>query len=49
MTSLQAAVGAATENGVTYGTLLNEGGWELMFSPVRQAGQLPALIHAFPY
>jgi RHS repeat-associated protein len=49
LTSLQTAVGAATSNGVNYGTLLNEGGWQLMFAPARQAGQLPVLIHAFPY
>ncbi len=49
LTSLQFAVGVATENGVTYGTLINEGDWELIFSPAREAGQLPALIHAYPY
>jgi RHS repeat-associated protein len=48
LTSLQAAVGAATSNGVTYGTIINEGGWQLMFSPAREADQLPALIHALP-
>jgi len=48
LTSLQAAVGEATSNGITYGTMQNVGGWELMFSPARQAGQLPALIHALP-
>jgi RHS repeat-associated protein len=49
LTSLQAAVGSATSNGLSYGTLINEGGWELIFAPAREAGQLPALIHAFPY
>jgi RHS repeat-associated protein len=48
MTSLQSAVNAATANGVTYGKLLNVGGWELKFGAPQQAGQLPALIHALP-
>lgn len=48
LTSLQAAVGAATSDGVSYGVLLNEGGWALKFVPGRQADQLPALIHAIP-
>jgi RHS repeat-associated protein len=48
LTSLQAAVAAATTNGVAYDTLLNEAGWELIFQPARQAGDLPALIHALP-
>jgi RHS repeat-associated protein len=49
LSSLQAAVGAATSNGVTYGQLITEGGWELVFSPARSPGLLPALIHALPY
>ncbi|WP_404649011.1 hypothetical protein, partial [Dyella flagellata] len=48
LSSLQAAVGDATANGVSYGTLINQGDWELIFSPPRQSGQLPALIHALP-
>jgi RHS repeat-associated protein len=46
MRSLQAAVNAATANGVQYGKLLNIGGWELKFGAPQQAGQLPVLIHA---
>jgi hypothetical protein len=46
LTSLQAAVEQATAKGIQYGKLLNVGGWELKFAPPRQAGQLPALIHA---
>jgi hypothetical protein len=49
LNSLQAAIGQATSNGVSYGTLIRQGGWELMFSPARQAGQLPVLKHALPY
>ncbi len=46
--SLQGAVNTATQNGVPYNQLVNVGGWELKFAPPRQAGQLPALIHAVP-
>ncbi|AYD05279.1 RHS repeat-associated core domain-containing protein [Neorhizobium sp. NCHU2750] len=49
LTKLRAAVGSATQGGVPYGGLVNAGGWELLFSPARQAGQLPALIHAASY
>ena len=48
LTSLQAAVNAATANGVQYGKLLNVGGWELKFGAPLKPGQLPALIHALP-
>ena len=48
LTSLQEAVGVATQNGITYDTLMNVGGWELKFSPGRAADQLPALFHAQP-
>jgi filamentous hemagglutinin len=48
LTSLQEAVGVATQNGITYDTLMNVGGWELKFSPGRAADQLPALFHALP-
>jgi filamentous hemagglutinin len=48
LTSLQAAVNTATQNGVPYNQILNVGGWELKFAPPRQAGQLPSLIHALP-
>jgi filamentous hemagglutinin len=46
--SLQAAVDGATAGGVPYGELVNAGGWELKFAAPREAGQLPALIHALP-
>jgi hypothetical protein len=46
LSSLQAAVSTVTSNGLNYGTKLYEGGWELMFSPPRQPGQLPVLYHA---
>ncbi|WP_367305222.1 hypothetical protein [Burkholderia multivorans] len=36
----------ATQGGVPYNQLIKVGGWELKFSPPRQPGQLPALIHA---
>lgn len=48
LTSLQAAVNTATQNGVPYNQLMNVGGWELKFAPPRQPGQLPSLIHALP-
>ena len=48
LTSLQEAVGVATQNGITYDTLMNVGGWELKFSPGRAADQLPALFYAQP-
>jgi filamentous hemagglutinin len=46
LTSLKIAVARATSNGVPYGTVVNESGWELIFSPGRQPDRLPALIHA---
>ena len=46
--SLQAAVEAATANGMTYNRLMTVGGWELKFAAPRAEGQLPALIHALP-
>jgi filamentous hemagglutinin len=46
--SLHAAVSESIKNGITYDKLLEIGGWELRFSPAREAGQLPALIHALP-
>ncbi|MDG4832662.1 polymorphic toxin-type HINT domain-containing protein [Solwaraspora sp. WMMD1047] len=44
--SLQAAVGKAGRGGLAYDKLLNVGGWELKFGAPRQAGMLPALVHA---
>lgn len=46
--SLQAAVSSVTSQGIEYGKLIKVGGWELKFAAPRQAGQLPALIHAQP-
>lgn len=46
--SLQAAIGAASREGVVYNQMMRVGGWELIFAAPRQAGQLPALIHALP-
>ena len=48
LSSLQAAVNAATQSGIPYNQMINVGGWELKFAPPRQAGQLPSLIHALP-
>ncbi|WP_220454550.1 hypothetical protein, partial [Ralstonia solanacearum] len=48
LASLQGAVNTATQQGVPYNQLINVGGWELKFTPPRQSGQLPALIHALP-
>jgi len=46
LTSLQAAVDSASKGGVPYGKVINVEGWELIFSPPRASGGLPALIHA---
>lgn len=46
LTSLQAAVGMATQRGVQYGTMILEGGWEMMFNPARIDGDLDVLYHA---
>jgi hypothetical protein len=46
LSSLRSAVAAAGRDGLIYGRIINIGGWELMFGAARQAGQLPALIHA---
>ena len=48
LASLQAAVNTATKSGVPYDKVINVGGWELKFSPARDAGGYPALIHALP-
>lgn len=48
LASLQAAVNTATKSGVSYDKVINVGGWELKFSPARDAGGYPALIHALP-
>jgi RHS repeat-associated protein len=46
LTSLQAAVNAAAQQGIQYNALMHVAGWELRFAAPRQAGQLPAIIHA---
>jgi hypothetical protein len=48
LSSLQAAVTAASKQGIVYGQAVRIGGWELTFAAPRQAGQLPSLIHALP-
>ena len=48
LSSLQAAVRSATANGIPYDGMVKVGGWELVFRPAREAGQLPALVHALP-
>ena len=48
LSSLQAAVAAATKEGVVLDKIIRVAGWELKFAAPRQAGQLPALIHALP-
>lgn len=46
LSSLQAAVDSATKGGVPYGKVINVEGWELVFSPPRESGGLPAFIRA---
>ena len=46
LTSLHSAVTTATAKGVPYQRIVVQDGWELIFSPPRQAGQLPVLKHA---
>lgn len=46
--SLQAAVQTAGRQGIHYEQVMRVGGWELIFSQARQAGQLPVLKHALP-
>jgi RHS repeat-associated protein len=48
LTSLEAAVDAATRGGVHFDEIIRIGGWELKFARPRNPRQLPALIHAFP-
>ncbi|MFN3688934.1 hypothetical protein [Salinarimonas sp.] len=49
MRSMQAAIeSAVTTQPIRYNELLNVGGWELLFAPPRNPGQLPAVIHALP-
>ena len=46
LSSLQGAVGEAAKTGYTYNVPIKVGNWELIFSPARQAGQLPVIKHA---
>nr|WP_252863232.1 RHS repeat-associated core domain-containing protein [Paenibacillus riograndensis] len=46
LTDFQGSLQQATQNGIKYGELMNVGKWEFKFSPPREQGQLPALIHA---
>ena len=46
LTSLKKAIGDAAEKGYTYNIPIRVGNWELIFSPPRQAGQLPVVKHA---
>ena len=46
LSSLQGAVNTATQNGITYNQKMTAGGWDLVFAPPRQPGQLPSIIHA---
>lgn len=46
--SLQSAVSSVTAQGLNYGKNYEIGGWQLQFAAPREAGQLPALIHAQP-
>lgn len=46
LTSLRAAVSAATDQGLVYNDVVDVGGWELIFRAPRVPGQLPALTHA---
>jgi len=48
LTSLEAAVSAAIKNGIPFNQPIRVGGWELIFRPGRNAGDLPALVHALP-
>ncbi len=48
LTSLEAAVNAATRNGIDFSQAIRIGGWELRFARPRNPGNLPALIHALP-
>jgi len=48
LSSLRGAVDDVIKSGIQYDKLVQSGIWELKFSQPRQAGQLPALIHALP-
>jgi len=46
LSSLKGSVTQAAQNGYTYNVPVRVGTWELIFSPARQAGQLPVIKHA---
>lgn len=46
MSSLDGAVSKVSASGIEYGKVYNIDGWELIFSPPRNLGELPALKHA---
>jgi filamentous hemagglutinin len=48
LTSMEAAVNAATKNGVKFDEIIRIGGWELKFGRPRNPGDLPTLFHALP-
>jgi hypothetical protein len=48
LASLEAAVNAATKNGIAFNQPIRIGGWQLVFRPGRNVGDLPALIEALP-
>ncbi len=48
LTSLEAAVSAATKRGVKSDEIVRVGGWELKFGRPRKPGDLPTLFHALP-
>ncbi len=40
------ALEAATKDGIKYDEIMNVGKWELKFSPPREDGLLPVIMHA---
>ncbi|WP_078557062.1 DNRLRE domain-containing protein [Bacillus alkalicellulosilyticus] len=46
LTSFRAAVRQAQKQGIKYEKMMKVGGWELIFSPARNAGQLRVIKHA---
>lgn len=48
LNSLEAAVNAATKNGVKFDEIITVGGWELKFGRPRNPGDLPTLFHSLP-
>lgn len=46
LTSLQGAAKEAVSMGYKYNVPVKSGNWELIFSPPREAGQLPVIKHA---